>query len=128
VTQNSAGAVHWERLWAATDGELLTIGIPAEFNARHTPYLEEVIENRVLDLFGGAAIGYRLDAGRIEIDDGQLHYAELGEFIFTGLSQPWPDPEPIRHSLAEALKEAGEIELEQTRLAESLRRHMLGAA
>jgi hypothetical protein len=120
---NTIGVVHWERMGAGTDGEQISLIIPAFFLSHHTPYLNDVLASRFEALFGEADVGFRLDPGELTMSDGGTRYEE-GNIVITGIKEPWPDGNALREALDEAFEEAGAIEAEQMTRADELVRHL----
>jgi hypothetical protein len=120
--ENTIGAVHWERLWAATDGERISLIVPAFFLQQHTPYLNAVLASRLESFFEGE-VEFRLDPGDLTESQQGVNY-EPGEITITGLTEPWPHGAELRKVLDDAFGEAGEIEAEQRRRAHELQTHL----
>jgi hypothetical protein len=121
--ENTIGVVHWEALWAASDGEQISLIIPAFFLTQHTPYLNGVLPSRFEKLFGERPVEFRLDPGDLLESDRGVRYTE-GQIVVTGLTEPWPDGAELREMLEQAFREAGEIEGEQRERANALHRHL----
>jgi hypothetical protein len=120
---NSIGVVHWGGMFAGTDGEQITLVIPAFFRFHHVPFLEGVLVSRLDDFFGEEVVSFRLEAGELERSNTGRRY-EPGRIIITGVREPWPDGEKFRKTLDDAFVEAGEVESEQVRRAQDLVRHL----
>lgn len=123
VRENTIGAVQWEALWCATDGEQLSAIIPAFFLQQHTPYLNGVLASRLEGFFETDDVRFRLDPGDLTVSEHGTRY-DPGQIVITGITEPWPDAEALRQTLDEAFKEAGEIEAEQRKSAHDLELHL----
>lgn len=122
--ENTIGAVHWEGLQTAFDGERFLTIIPAYFQPQHVPYLESVIKSRLSEI--DDSISVSLNPGRLTQTGNGSSY-ESGTIVLTDVTKPWPDAEVLRTGLEAAFVEAGEIELEQRAQARELERHLRSA-
>lgn len=120
---NSIGVVHWGGMWAGTDGEQITLVIPAFFRPRHIPFLTSILASRLEDFFGEGQLEFRLEAGELERSTTGTRY-EPGRIVITGVREPWPDGEQLRNALDGAFVEAGEVESEQLKRASELVKHL----
>jgi hypothetical protein len=118
--------VQWGGLRAGTDGERIVLIVPAFFEAHHVPYLQGVLEARLAALLG-ENVHLELQPGELARTPSSANY-EPGAIVMSGISQPWPDGTALRTALEDAFKEAGEIEVEQVRLAEQLVEHLRSAS
>jgi hypothetical protein len=121
--ENTIGAVHWGAMFAGTDGEQITLIIPAFFQAHHMPFLNGILKSRLGDFFDEDQVSFRLEAGELERSQGGSNY-EPGRIIITGIREPWPDGEALRTALEEAFELAGGVETDQLRRADDLVRHL----
>jgi hypothetical protein len=119
---NTIGVVHWDAMFAGTDGEQITLIIPAFFQAHHRPYLIDILATRLRDLFG-ADVPFRLDPGELETSSAGARY-ESGQIVITGIPEPWPAGSALRRALEEAFSEAGAVESEQMKRANALVLHL----
>lgn len=62
--EDTIGVVHGDAMLAGTDGEQITLIIPAYFQPHHTPYLNDILETRLKDVFW-ADVPFRLDPGEL---------------------------------------------------------------
>jgi hypothetical protein len=60
---NSIGVIHWEGMFAGTDGEQINLVIPGFFRSHHIPFLNSVLASRLPDCFDEEGIEFRLEAG-----------------------------------------------------------------
>ena len=121
--ENTIGIVHWEALWAASNGEQLTVVIPAFFLQQHTPYLNGVLSLRLESIFGEGAVEFRLDPGDLEVSDRGTRY-QPGDVVSRASRNRGRMAAKLREALEEAFREAGEIEVEQGRRARELEAHL----
>jgi hypothetical protein len=117
------GVVQWNALDAGTDGERIVLMVPAFFESHHVPYLTGVLQPRLTELFDDD-VELTLQAGRRTKTRSSVEF-ERGMIVLSGVSRPWPDPLTLRTALEGAFKEAGEIEVQQMRLANELVEHLL---
>src|SRR5688500_10316989 len=94
-TESTIGAVHWESLWTATDGERIAFVVPGFFVDYHVPYLTSALTEKLRSLFGDE-IEVSLAAGRrIEGFPGWSY--ERGTIEVSGVPPPpWPNPREVR--------------------------------
>jgi hypothetical protein len=119
---SSIGAIQWGALTAGTDGERIVLIVPAFFESHHVPYLTGVLEARLAELFD-ESVELELRPGRRTATRSGASY-EPGEIVMSGVSKPWPDAIGLRRALGDAFDEAGEIEVQQMRLADELIQHL----
>ncbi|MGC2375383.1 MAG: hypothetical protein WA484_16070 [Solirubrobacteraceae bacterium] len=124
MRENTIGVVHWEALQTGYDGERFLVIIPAFFQSQHVPYLEAILKSRVAEINGGIAVS--LNPGRFFDTSNRTGY-EPGTIVLADVAEPWPDAAGLRASLDAAFVEAGEIEVEQRRLARDLEKHLRSA-
>jgi hypothetical protein len=120
--ESTIGGVEWDRMFAGTDGEQITLIIPAYFQTNHTPYLNDILGTRLSELFG-ADVPFRLDPGELYVSDTGSRY-EAGHIVITGIPEPWPNGTELRAALEEAFSEAGAVESDQKRRADALVAHL----
>lgn len=120
--ENTIGVVHWDAMFAGTDGEQISLIIPAFFQAHHAPYLNDILRTRLRDLFG-ADVQFRLDPGELERSSTGANY-EPGHIVITGIPEPWPNGSSLRRVLEESFSEAGAVESEQMKRRDALILHL----
>ena len=112
------------RLQTGYDEERFLIIIPAFFQSQHVPYLEAILKSRVAEINGGISVS--LNPGRLTETSNGTGY-EAGAIVLADVAEPWPDAAELRASLDAAFVVAGEIEVEQRKLARDLEKHLRSA-
>jgi hypothetical protein len=124
MRENTIGVVHWSALQTGYDGERFLVVIPAFFQAHHVPYLEGVLKSRVAEIDAGISVS--LNPGQLTETRTSANY-QPGSIVLADVTEPWPDAAKLRAALDAAFVEAGEIEVEQSKLASELEKHLRAA-
>lgn len=122
-TESTIGSVSWDGMAAGTDGEQISLIVPAYFQAHHMPYLDAILATRLSALFGDVPISFRLDPGKLTRSSTETRY-DSGSIVITGIEEPWPDGAALRDTLDDAFNEAGAVEAEQMKRAGELVAHL----
>jgi hypothetical protein len=122
--ENTIGLVDRGAMFGGADGELITLVIPALFQAHHMPFLNGVLALRLEDVFGEDQVSFGLEAGELERWSRGSSY-EAGRIIIVGISEPWPNGEMLRAALDEAFEQPGAVDAEQLSRADELVEHLL---
>ena len=120
--ENTIGVIHWDGMFSGTDGERISVVIPAFFQEHQAPYLAEVLAAHLGNFLGDDDVSFGLKPGKLTESPSETH--DNGHIVITGIREPWPDGTALRHFLEDALEEAGEVEEEQSRRAKELVAHL----
>lgn len=110
-------------MWAGTTGEQIALVIPAFFQSNHVPYLKDVLESKLDEVFGFDDLSIVIEPGELSSGERGTSY-EPGTIAIYGIVEPWPDAADFRKTIEDAFQQAGDIEAEQMAKAHALAAHL----